>query len=304
MTALVELEGVVKRFGRREALADVSLEVGTGEIVGLAGPNGSGKTTLLRLLAGLTRPTRGRVRVFGLDPSERRERVMEHARFAFAPPALYDSLRAREHLRYLAGLGGTNTVEASVDEALERVGLADRAQDRVGTFSFGMRQRLILAQALLPRPRLLVLDEPADGLDPLAVLELRGILARLREELEVTILLSSHLLLELDQLVDRLLVLDQGRSLFQGTPAELRGEGAVVRIRVDDPATGRELLVGAGLDARAGEDGALEVAGEAPSLERVREILAGGEVELCEYALDRPTLEAALIRRLAGDVSR
>jgi len=301
---VVALENVCRRFGRRDALTDVDLTIHAGELLGLAGPNGSGKTTLLKLVAGFLRPTKGRVRVFGCSPFERREEVMRHARFAFAPAPLYEALSAREHLKYLARLGGEAVSPMVIDETLELVGLRDRADDRVRAFSFGMRQRLVLAQALLPEPRLLVLDEPADGLDPLAVLELRSILARLREERGVTIVISSHLLIELDQLVDRLVVLRDGRVLFCGPPGELRGRGEALHVRVSDVSRAQELLESTGVTANADGEGGLLLSGPELSLERVRETLRVGGVTLLEYAGRRPSLEAALIARLAQEHER
>jgi ABC-2 type transport system ATP-binding protein len=297
VTAAVALADAGRRFGRRWALTGVTLEVATGEVFGLAGPNGSGKTTLLELLAGLSAPSRGSVRVLGLDPFVERRAVMRRARFAFAPPALYDGLDALEHLRYLCALGGARPTPAAMQRALEWVGLADRARDRVGTYSYGMRQRLLLAQALCPRPDLLVLDEPADGLDPLAVLELRAILARMRAEEGVTIVLSSHLLLELDELVDRLLVLDEGQALFLGTPDELRGSGEQQRLTVDDPAAACAALAERGLAARAGE-GAVFLAPGALDLEGARALLASRGLQLAEFTTERPSLERALLARL------
>jgi len=155
----VEVRGLGRRFGARIALAGVELRVEPGEIVGPVGPNGSGKTTLLRILAGLLRASAGEARVFGLEPFGRRELVMQRARFAFAPPALFESLTAREHLAYLSRLGLRSEAfptPSAIESALETVGLRERAGDRVHTFSFGMRQRLLLAQALLPLPELLV----------------------------------------------------------------------------------------------------------------------------------------------------
>ena len=218
---VVRARGLARRFGARLALAPLELEVGAGEVLGLVGPNGSGKTTLLRMLSGFLKPSEGELRVLGCEPWSERARLMERARFAFAPPPLYERMSAREHLRCLGALGGEPPSAADIQRALDTVGLGERADERVRAFSFGMRQRLALAQALVPRPELLVLDEPTDGLDPLAVLELREVLARLAREEGVTVLLSSHLLVEVEELVDRMLVLFEGRSLFLGTPHEL-----------------------------------------------------------------------------------
>ena len=146
MTNPIEVQAVSRRFGHRVALQGVDLAVRPGEIVGLVGPNGSGKTTLLRLVAGFLRPDSGDVRVFGLAPFREQPRVMERARFAFAPPALFEALTAEEHLRHLASIrqdGMASVGSSDIERALEIVGLADRAGDRVKTFSFGMRQRLV-----------------------------------------------------------------------------------------------------------------------------------------------------------------
>jgi len=300
---LVEVHGLERRFGARRALAGVELEVRAGEIVGLVGPNGSGKTTLLRVLAGLLRPTSGTVRVAGFEPAREREEVMRVARFAFAPPALLENLTAREHLVHLGMLGGGRVERAQVERVLALVGLAQRADERVKAFSFGMRQRLALALALVPQPRLLVLDEPTEGLDPLAVLELRGILARLRAEQGLAILLSSHLLIEIDELVERMLVLAEGRVLFAGRPDELTASSERVRWRVSDAERALALAREHGqAGAQVGADELEFATGSAP-LAVAAGWLAQGGVELREYRRTRATLEEALRARLGQERS-
>lgn len=302
MTVPVQIEGVERRFGRRVAVAGVHLTITGGEIVGLVGPNGSGKTTLLKLLAGLARPSRGQVRLFGLDPHRHRASAMRRARFAFAPPALFENLTAAEHLRYLPALSGERSdrpAQRDIERALAQVGLADRARDRVGTFSFGMRQRLALAQTLLPMPELIVLDEPTDGLDPLAVLELRAILLELRRDHGVTILLSSHLLLEIDQLVDRMLVMKDGQTLFCGAPADLHREGARLRIEASPLEVAATALARQGVIAtREVRGGGLLLAPQAVTLEDAQAILAAAGARLLAFHETRPTLEEALLHRL------
>jgi len=294
---VVEVRGLAKRYGARTALAGVDLEVRAGEIVGLVGANGAGKTTLLRILAGFQRPDAGSVRVLGHEPWTARARLMERARFAFAPPALFEGLSAREHLVHLARLGAPRAdARAEIQRALERVGLAARADEPVRAFSFGMRQRLALALALVPTPALLVLDEPTEGLDPLAIRELRGLLAELRAELGLALLVSSHLLVELDHLADRLLVLSEGHVRFRGTPESLREAGACLVLRARDPARARELLRAQGHEPRDGEDGALELAAGALALEDARALLGPGQLE--SFHARRPSLEEALLRHL------
>ena len=263
----------------------------------MAGPNGAGKTTLLKLVAGFLKPTRGSVRVLGLDPRRARAQVMRDVRFAFAPPALYDRLNAREQLAYLARMGGGNVSDTQVEEALELVGLRERAADPVGQYSFGMRQRFALAQALVPRPRLIVLDEPTDGLDPLAICELRGVLAQLRETAGVSVLLSSHLMIELDQLVDELVVLESGDVLFQGPPQGLRGAVEVTALVTSDDAAARELLAQRGWPVESAETG-LVLRDSDAALEDVRAQLNQGGLTLLEFSRQRPSLEEALLARL------
>jgi len=299
VAARIEVRGLERSFGARRALAGVELDVAPGEIVGLVGPNGSGKTTLLRVLAGFLRPDAGTVRVLGADPWLEREKVMERARFAFAPPALLESLTAREHLRFLAGLGGVAPSASEVEATLALVGLDERADERVRAFSFGMRQRLALAQALLPRPELLVLDEPTEGLDPLAVLELRALLARLRREHGLSLLLSSHLLVEIDELVDRMVVLVQGEVRFAGTPADLRRGTQRLVLAVADPAGARGRLRAHGLEAHPSGMDELELAPGTLTLEQAQALLGPGELR--GFWHRSATLEQALLAHLAEE---
>ncbi len=298
---LLEVRAVHRRYGARWALRGVDLQLAAGEIVALVGPNGSGKTTLLKLLAGFLAPHQGTVCLFGLDPARQRAQVMQSARFAFAPPPLYPALTAREHLRHLGRMAGCHSSQA-LEEALATVGLTERADEAVAGFSFGMQQRLGLALALVPRPRLLVLDEPTDGLDPLAILELRAVLRRLRDEHGVSILLSSHLLVEVDKLVDRLLVLHEGRPLLAGTPRELRAEAAHVWLRADPKPQVQQLLNAAGWSAEASEGG-LRLAQD-PGLGAVQQLLATQQLSLHEYCQREPSLEQVLLSKLRRERNR
>ncbi|MAE64491.1 MAG: hypothetical protein CMJ18_09500 [Phycisphaeraceae bacterium] len=297
----IELIRVGRRFGARLALDDVSLSVEPRTICVLAGPNGSGKTTLLKILAGLLVPTTGHARLLGMDPRRRRREVMRRARFAFAPPALYDTLTGWEHLKHLGALGETDRrgARSQMQSALDAVDLADRAHDRVRTYSFGMRQRLVLALGLVPRPDVLLLDEPTDGLDPLAILELRRIVARLRDEHGITILLSSHQLIELEHLADELVVLNEGRVRFAGSPRQLCGEGRL-RIEVPDASAAAACLRERRLDARVESETELSLPAGSISLEAARRILGAAGIELRTFAHRRRPLHEALLEQLRG----
>ena len=289
-------------YGARKALSAASFQVEPGRIFVLVGPNGSGKTTLLKMLAGFMRPSEGQIRVCGYDPYRDRVRVMKRASFSFAPPGFYDSLTAWQHMKSLCSLGrgpGSGTDDQDLRRALEWVGLTDRAHDRVSDFSFGMRQRLSLALALVPTPELLVLDEPADGLDPLAILELRTLLLDLRDRHGLSIILSSHLISQLDDFADELLILREGETLFQGAPAALTDGSRRLRLVVErDVARARTVLTEQGLSVNAVGDDWLTLPDGAANLNEVRGILEGEGLALTEFSRQKPNLEDALLTLL------
>ncbi|HHQ41200.1 MAG TPA: ABC transporter ATP-binding protein [Chromatiales bacterium] len=231
MSELLAIRGVEVRFGPVAALRGLDLEVRPGEVVGLLGHNGAGKTTTMKLALGLLRPRSGRVRLLGVDPAGPEGR-RARARVGFLPEnvSFYDSLTGREVLRYLARLKGRPAAEA--DRLLEQVGLGHAADRRVRTWSKGMRQRLGLAQALLGRPALLLLDEPTVGLDPMATAELYATIGRLRSE-GVGVVLCSHVLAGIERHIDRCVIVGHGRVLAAGTLEELRARARLpIRIRV------------------------------------------------------------------------
>ena len=295
----VRLSHLSFSYGARVALNKIDLSVKPGEIAVLAGPNGSGKTTLLKILAGLLTRDSGEIDIFGMNPQTQRMEIMKDTRFAFAPPALYPALTAWEHLSAMAKLSTPKKNQFSDKELmtnLELVGLEKRAHDRTSDYSFGMRQRLALAMAITPTPKLLVLDEPTEGLDPLAVLEFRDILRRLREERGVTILLSSHLLVKLEELADVLLVLHEGSTLFYGKPSDLIDASGTLQITVaGDPSKAQDDLDTAGFSTII-DGGRLRFTEKEPSLTQTVNILGSS---LQEYTRHRPNLEDALLTRLA-----
>src|SRR5579859_7616691 len=196
----VEVRGLVKRYGELRAVDGVDLTVRQGDVYGYLGPNGAGKTTSLRMMLGLIRPSAGEVRLFGRDPMVSVDALEGVAGFVEAP-TFYPYLTGRRNLELLAAFDG-HGASARIEESLETVELADRARDRVGGYSHGMRQRLGIAAALLRRPKLLLLDEPATGLDPAGMRDMRALVRRLAED-GMTVVLSSHLMGEVEELCNR-----------------------------------------------------------------------------------------------------
>ncbi len=220
----IEVRGLVKRYGELTAVAGVDLTVRAGDVYGYLGPNGAGKTTSLRMMLGLIRPTEGSVRLFGRDPMQSVDALQGVAGFVEAP-TFYPYLNARRNLELLAAYDGHGAPER-IDQALDTVELSHRAQDRVGGYSHGMRQRLGIAAALLRDPRLLLLDEPATGLDPAGMRDMRLLIHRLAGQ-GMTVLLSSHLLNEVEDVCNRLAIVRSGRIVYEGEIAALkRGAGS------------------------------------------------------------------------------
>ena len=232
----IEVRGLVKHYGDIVAVGGVDLTVLPGDVFGYLGPNGAGKTTALRMMLGLIRPTAGSVRLFGRDPQAGVAALQGVAGFVEAP-RFYPYLTARRNLELCAALDGDGA-DARIDEVLDVVELRDRAKDRVGGYSHGMRQRLGIAAALLRRPRLLLLDEPATGLDPAGMRDMRLLVRRLADS-GMTVLLSSHLLAEVEELCNRVGIVDHGLMAYEGTLVELRraaGIGYRLRTTHDDRA--------------------------------------------------------------------
>lgn len=229
---MICLKTISKRFGNRLALDAVSLEIPSGEVFGLLGHNGAGKSTAIGILLGQVWPTSGEASINGCNVLRDRRGALQGVGAIFETPVFHDYLSGQRNLEILSHYTGP-TPEARIHEVLDWVGLSSRAKSKVGTYSHGMRSRLALAQALLPNPRLLILDEPGDGLDPEGIHELRQMIRRLHREFGLTILLSSHLLTEVEQICTRIAVLKSGRLVFNGSVAEVTRHQGWLRLRTD-----------------------------------------------------------------------
>jgi ABC-2 type transport system ATP-binding protein len=239
---VIVLRNLSKRFGNRPAVSDLSLEVGRGDVFGLLGHNGAGKSTTIGMLLGQVWPTAGEALIGGHDVVRNRAGALARVGAIFEAPAFYDYLSGWRNLEILAGYTGPTPPER-LRQVVGWVGLAGREHQAVRTYSHGMRARLALAQALVPDPELLILDEPTNGLDPEGIHEMRATIRRLHAELGLTLLLSSHLLTEVEQLCTRIAVLNQGRKVFDGPLAEALRKQGWVRLVTDDFEGASRMLV-------------------------------------------------------------
>jgi ABC-2 type transport system ATP-binding protein len=233
--AVIQIRNISKHYGQRAAVNNLSLDVRRGEIFGFLGPNGAGKTTTIRMMLGLISPTGGSVEILGKDVSTHRAEILPHVGALVETPALYTYLSGRDNLRAVgSALGGVP--KARIDEVLELVGLQNRQKDRVRTYSLGMKQRLGVAMALLQDPDVLVLDEPANGLDPAGIVEMRDLMHQLADQGK-TVFISSHLLPEVQQICTRVAIINLGKLVTESTIEELtngRGEFSVILERAQE----------------------------------------------------------------------
>jgi len=243
---MIELRNVIKKFAGRMAVDDLSFTVPRGEIFGLLGHNGAGKSTAIGMMLGQVWPTSGAVKICGHDVASNRRAALMQVGAIFETPVFYDYLSGWRNLEILSTYTAP-TSAARIGEVIEWVGLTGREQSKVRTYSHGMRSRLALAQALLPKPELLILDEPSDGLDPEGIHEMRQTILRLQRELGLTILLSSHLLNEVEQLCTRIAVLQQGKKVFEGNVADVKAAHGKVALKTSDFESATKLLRERGL---------------------------------------------------------
>jgi len=289
---MIRTHGLTKRFGSVLAVDDLDLEVDEGDVYGFLGPNGSGKTTTVRMLLGLVLATSGSVELLGQAMPARAAEVLPQVGALVEGPAAYPGLSGRANLALLdaMGVGGTRSDRARrVDDALDQVGLGGVDGRAARTYSLGMRQRLGLAAALIRRPRLLVLDEPTNGLDPQGIREIRDLLAGLNRQ-GTTVFLSSHLLAEVEQLCDRVGVLDRGRLVVQDRLDALRGPTGRLHVRTPDVEEARALLDGQVEHVDAHE---LLVRHDDPA--ELNRLLVQGGVRVELLAPERRTLEDVVL---------
>ena len=301
---VIEVEGLRKEIRRRRggpviALAGLDLSVPEGGVYGFLGPNGSGKTTTIRCLLGLARHTRGTVRLLGADVPRGLRHVVGRVGSLVETPGLNPGMTARQILRVHARIAGVD--RRRTGQVLTQVGLDSRGDEPVRGFSLGMRQRLGVAVALLKDPAVLMLDEPANGLDPAGIREMRELVRRLGDEGR-TVFLSSHQLAEVQQVCDRVAILARGRVVAEGTVAEVlaAGKPATMLVRVPDHPAALAALAGSGIDAAPDGD-MLRVRVPAAGAEAITRALASSGLWLSELRPDQVSLEDVFLRLTEGD---
>lgn len=286
---MISLTSVDKQFGARTAVAELTLAVEHGEMFGLLGHNGAGKSTAIGMMLGQVWPTRGEVRVCGHDVTTKRARALQKVGAIFEAPAFYDYLSGWRNLEILSHYSASTT-PARIREVVDWVGLTGREQSPVRTYSHGMRARLALAQALLPQPELLILDEPGNGLDPEGIAEMRHTILRLHRELGLTILLSSHQLAEVEQLCTRIAVLNQGRKVFEGLVADIKSAGGRVRLKTPDFSAATALLRNRGIITDTAE-GKFILLNEGWTIPAATKVLVGSDIPVEGIWQQEQTLE-------------
>ena len=303
---LIQLDGVTKRFGSTVALDGLSLQVPEGTVCGLLGPNGSGKTTAIRILLGLTGANSGNASLLGVAPgSPGFVSAAQQTGALIEGPALYERATARRNMEIQSATLGRRNADDEIRQLLELVGLTDRADSNARGFSLGMKQRLGLAIALLGGPKLVILDEPTNGLDPSGIVEIRKLIKDLPER-GVTVLVSSHLLSEVQLMCDRATIINKGKLVADGTMDEIlastgTGEGYKVYVRISQAEAATAALTRAGLEVEDRGEGSLVARGQIDDDSEITRILAESDIWLRGLMRERPDLERVFLSLTDGD---
>jgi ABC-2 type transport system ATP-binding protein len=299
----VAARGLVKRYGDLVAVDHVDLTVERGDVFGYLGPNGAGKTTSLRMLLGLIRPTSGSAQLFGRDPLADGAKALEGVAGFVEGPRFYPYLTGRRNLRLLADYDDPPS-RARIEEVLELVELRDRAKDKVGGYSHGMRQRLGIAASLLRAPRLLLLDEPTTGLDPAGMRDMRDLVRRLAAD-GITIMLSSHLLYEVEELCNRVAIVGKGRVIYEGQLRDLLATAATgYRLRTLEQERARMLLLSQhGIEDVRAQDGELRFAGDEEAVAALSVALGRAGIGVTALVPETASLEDLFLGMTDGESS-
>jgi ABC-type multidrug transport system ATPase subunit len=232
---ILEIKHLVKHYGKFKAVEDVNFDVYRGDIFGFLGPNGAGKSTTIRTILSLIKPTAGNILLFGKDLSENRVEILRKIGCIVEKPDFYKYLSAEKNMEIFARLSGVAVSKSKIHELIEFVGLKGREKDKLNGFSHGMTQRLGIAQTLVHDPELIILDEPTTGLDPQGIIDVRNLILQLKNERHKTVLLSSHILSEIELIANRMVIINKGKTIVQGSVADLlNAQDLIVSFSVDN----------------------------------------------------------------------
>ncbi|MDF1753626.1 MAG: ABC transporter ATP-binding protein [Verrucomicrobiales bacterium] len=290
---MLEVRHLSKSFSRKApaALSDVSFTVERGQICGLLGHNGAGKSTALGVMLGMVYPDEGEVIIDQCSVQQEREKAMRKVGAIFEAPSFYEYLTGWKNLKILTAYSGGVSTD-KIAEVVEWVGLSERIHHRVGTYSHGMRQRLALAQALLPGPEFLLLDEPTDGLDPEGIVEFRSRILELRDRLNITVLLSSHLLGEVAQVCDKVVILRKGKLVFDGPVNQIADQRAIYRVKAEDVTLEEIVAAAADFDATLVPGGEISFPSEVRPDELLTFLVGRKQFRISEFTPKSDSLEA------------
>ncbi|MFB7159582.1 ABC transporter ATP-binding protein [Lysinibacillus sp. NPDC056232] len=300
MEYIIQTENLSKRFGKEQAVSNINLKIRKGEIYGFLGPNGAGKTTTIRMLLGLMKPTSGTIKIFQKDLTKERINILAKVGSLVENPSYYPHLTAYENLEALRKILGVP--KSRIDEVLEIVRLKDAADKKVKGFSLGMKQRLGIASSLLHNPELLILDEPTNGLDPSGIIEIRNLIKRLPAEYGMTIIISSHLLSEIDQMATQVGIVTKGKMIFQDSIEAMRrfAQPKVV-IKVSDSEKGWRSLVANGIKAEHKDDLILFDECSDEKVAHIVQILVQEGISVYRVEEEKRSLEEIFLQMTTGE---
>ncbi len=299
MQPAIETCALRKTYGSAHAVDGIDLHVPARSVSGFLGPNGAGKTTTIRMLLGLLRPDSGQIRILGLDMPDARRRIARQVGALVETPCHYDNLSGAENLEVTRRL--LKLPESEIDRVLEVMDLRAAAAKRVGDYSLGMRQRLGIARALLGRPQLLILDEPTNGLDPDGIVEVRRLIRALPEREDTSVLVSSHLLAEVEQTVDHVALIHCGKLLAQGPLGDVLADGGPrIVVEVGDPARALQLLGSRGISADRRGGALIEVADARISPAELNGLLVGDGIAVSRLTREQASLERVYMALTGG----
>ena len=300
MEYIVQTENLSKSFGKEQAVSNINLKIRKGEIYGFLGPNGAGKTTTIRMLLGLMKPSSGTIKIFQKDSMKERINILAKVGSLVENPSYYPHLTAYENLEALRKILGVP--KSRIDEVLEIVRLKDAANKKVKGFSLGMKQRLGIAASLLHNPELLILDEPTNGLDPSGIIEIRNLIKRLPSEYGMTIIISSHLLSEIDQMATQVGIVTKGKMIFQDSIEAMRrfAQPKVV-IKVSNSEKGWRTLVANGIKAEHKDDLILFDECSDEKVAHIVQILVQEGVSVYRVEEEKRSLEEIFLQMTTGE---